>query len=259
MRACIFGVSFLRMRRKDAAEYIIECARKKQKTLVITPNVDHIIMMQEREDVRTLYQNAESVFVDGMPIVWLSRLLPDASLPERVTGADLLFSVCEYCARDGLTIAFVGGLEGVAIEAAERMTKRYPGLRVVGTYSPPFGFENDETESRKIVDLCGQWKPDILSLGLGTPKQELWAQSHLDSLECGPVLCFGAAIDFAADRIKRAPVFMQNAGLEWFWRLLQEPRRMWHRYLVRGPRFFIYALRELCTQWLNHFKKSSVQ
>lgn len=162
-----------------------------------------------------------------------------------MTGADLLFEVCALAAKRGLKVAFVGGLPGVAEQARTNLAKLYPGLNVVGCYCPPFGFENSELESQKVVDFCNELRPDILFIGVGAPKQEKWAAKHLSRIDVGPVLCVGAAFDFAAGTIKRAPVIVQRCGVEWLWRLASEPKRLWRRYLLRDSKFVGIALREI--------------
>ena len=245
-RVTLFGLAFDALTLDDAAEAIIAAAKRRQKGLVVTPNVDHVLLVGEDQRVAEVYRRASFRFADGMPIVWVSRLRGRARrLPERVTGADLLVRLCEHAARSGVSVFFAGGQPGVADAAARQMTERYPGLCVVGTDSPPFGFEKDAETSRQLAAKISRAAPDLLFMGVGTPKQELWADSHIDALDCGPILCCGAAFDFAAGSAKRAPALIQRSGMEWLWRLVHEPRRLWRRYLQRGPRFAGVALREL--------------
>jgi N-acetylglucosaminyldiphosphoundecaprenol N-acetyl-beta-D-mannosaminyltransferase len=246
----IFGLNFFSVTLAEAADLVIDSAKRKKKGLVVTPNVDHIVQLQNDNEMRQIYTSADFVFADGMPIVWLSKVLRNRALPERVTGADLLPAVCERSAKQGLQLMFVGGLPGVAAQAALKLQEQYPGLKVVSTYSPPFGFENDIAESNNIITLVRNAAPDILFIGVGTPKQEKWAHAHIHQLQTGPILCVGAAFDFAAGNIKRAPILIQKLGLEWAWRLASEPKRLWRRYIVTDSRFIYIAAHEISKHYL---------
>lgn len=241
----LFGIVFDSMTFGEALDAVFDAGRQRRKGLVVTPNVDHIVNISRDQDLRALYRRATLVLADGMPVVVTGRLSKDGYLPERVTGADLFPAIAERAAKEGLSIALVGGNPGVADRAADVLRTRYPGIRIVGTYCPPFGFEHDTAESESIVGLCNEWRPDFLFLGVGSPKQERWGDKHLGQLDVGPVLCVGAAFDFVAGSIKRAPRWMQKAGLEWAWRLLHEPRRLGRRYLGKGFAFLPLAMREI--------------
>lgn len=246
----LFGLEFHAMDFGSAVDAIADAARRREKGLVITPNVDHIVTVHRRPEVRRIYRGARFLFADGMPIIWTSRLVPGKSLPGRITGADLLPALCKRAADIGLSVAFIGGLPGIAQLASEAMRKRYPGLRVVGVQCPPFGFESDARHTQDIIDLCNAARPDILFFGVGTPKQEIWSHAHLERIDVGMVLCIGAALDFAAGTLKRAPTWMQRFGLEWLWRMSQDPKRLLKRYLIRDAAFFRIALREILS---GHF------
>lgn len=224
---------------------IIQAAREGSRVLVVTPNVDHILRLYDDAELVMIYRSADFVFADGMPLVWLSKLLPGESLPGRVTGADLLPEVCRMAVNSGLKVIFMGGNPGVAERAAEVLQIRFPGLKVAGTYFPPFGFEHSELETEKMITFCNAHEPDLLFFGVGSPKQERWAAAQLPKLKVGVLLCVGAAFDFASGDIRRAPLMMQNLGIEWLWRLLSEPQRLWRRYLLCARRFVVLAIREV--------------
>ena len=229
-----------------AVQQIISAAQKNQRGLVVTPNVDHIVLLQNDHAMREIFQTALLVYPDGMPLVWLSKLMAgNTPFPERITGADLLPAVCSKAAEQALRVYFLGGNPGIAAKAAENLVRLFPALIVAGTYCPPFGFEYDELETSRIKTDINSKNVDILFLGVGTPKQEKWAYANLPELQVGPVLCIGAAFDFAAGSSKRAPLQIQNAGLEWFWRLAHDPSRLWKRYLLRDSRFIPIAWHEL--------------
>lgn len=211
--------------------------------LVVTPNTDHVVKLSRDPVFKEAYGRAALIFADGMPVVWASRLL-GAPLKARVAGAALLPALCERAAERGWRVFFMGGHPGVADQAASRLTARFPGLLIVGRYAPPFGFESDTAESERIVKMVRAARPDLLFVGVGAPKQEKWSAAHLGALGVPLVPCVGAAFDFAAGSVRRAPAWMQRAGLEWLFRLLQEPGRLWKRYLVDSPAFIPIILAE---------------
>ena len=245
----MFGLSIANSTLASATDAIIEQAKRHEAGLIVTPNIDHIITLKNNARFFQIYKRASLITADGMPLVWLSKLLPQESLPERVTGADLLIAVCAKAAINDLSVAFIGGLPGVANEASEIMMRRYPGLRAVLAHCPPFGFEKSEEQTQEVITLCQQFKPDIVFFGVGAPKQELWGDAHLADMGVGPILCIGEGLSFASGRVPRAPKWMQDAGLEWFFRLAKDPKRLWKRYLIRDSLFLIYALQELCLAW----------
>ncbi len=198
---------------------------------VVTPNVDHTVMLQEHEALRVAYDHADLVLPDGYPVVWASRLL-GKKLPERVAGSDLVPAL--FTAADPerpLRTFLLGAAPGVAKRAGQRIKKRWAGVEVVDTYSPPFGFENDDAEQERILARIEKSRPDVVVVGLGAPKQEVWVYKQRDRLASSVVLCVGATIDFLAGEKSRAPRWVQRVYLEWFYRLLNEPRRLAWRYM----------------------------
>lgn len=201
---------------------------------VVTPNSDHVVMLQNHAGLQAAYRDADLVLADGMPVVAASRLLRPAGgrLPERVTGADLTVSLFEAAgAGRPLNVYLLGAGPGVAERAAAAVERRWRHVRVSGTYSPPLGFERDEAENETILARIATARPDVLVVGLGAPKQECWVHEHRRRLAAKVALCVGATIDFLAGEKRRAPRWMQRAGLEWLHRLLSEPRRLLRRYL----------------------------
>jgi N-acetylglucosaminyldiphosphoundecaprenol N-acetyl-beta-D-mannosaminyltransferase len=197
---------------------------------VVTPNVDHTRLLHESAAFRDAYAVADMTLADGMPVVWASRLL-GKPLPERVTGADLvpaLFSAADESRP--LRVFLLGALPGVADRAAGNIMARWPHVYVSGTYSPPFGFEKDAKQNNDILSRIAAAKCDVVVVGLGAPKQELWVHAHRDRIEAKVALCVGATIDFLAGEVRRAPLWVQSIGLEWCYRLLSEPRRLFRRY-----------------------------
>ncbi len=216
--------------RQEAIEAILAMAISPRAHAVVTPNSDHIVMLEDNAELRAAYAKADLVLADGMPLVWASRWI-GPRLPERVTGAELMPLLCAEAARRQLRVYFLGAGPGIAEEAKRRLEEEYPGLQVCGTYSPPLGFEKDASQNRVILERLRAAEAHLIFVGLGAPKQELWIAAHQDQLSRGVFLGVGAAIDFCAGHIKRAPIWMQKLGLEWTYRLLQEPRRLARRYL----------------------------
>ena len=248
METKLLGVSFEHATMSSAVSQILDAAREGQKGIVFTPNVDHIVMLQDDAEMRRIYQEALFRYADGMPIVWLSRFVTANPLPERVAGSDLLIALCKKAAGTGLNLYFMGGNPGIAEKAANNLCQQYQGLHIVGTWCPPYGFEHNSTETELIINDINSRNVDILFIGVGAPKQEKWAYAHMHRLQVGPILCVGASFDFAAGTIKRAPLWIQNIGFEWVWRLASEPGRLWKRYLLRDSRFIPLALKEIFNQ-----------
>lgn len=204
---------------------------------VVTPNVDHAVMYQTRADLRQAYRHASMVLADGMPLVVASRLL-GKRLPERVAGSDLVPALFDAVAGrrqtgppvEPVRVFLLGAAAEVAARAGRNIVARWPGVRIVGTLSPARGFESDDRQNRVIIEAIAEAQPDLLIVGLGAPKQELWVRAHRDAIEAKVALCVGATIDFLAGHKRRAPSWMRHLGLEWLHRLAREPRRLAARY-----------------------------
>ncbi len=206
-------------------------ADERQCRFVVTPNVDHAVLLQHDAKLRQAYRDAALVLADGMPIVAASRLLGH-SLPERVAGSDLVPAVLAAAnATRPLRVFLLGAAPGVAVRAANNIEARWPSSDVVGVDSPPLGFERDADECHRIVQAVNRSQADLLIIGLGAPKQELWVDAHRDQLRVNAALCVGATIDFLAGEKQRAPLWMRKTGLEWLHRVASEPRRLLKRYL----------------------------
>jgi N-acetylglucosaminyldiphosphoundecaprenol N-acetyl-beta-D-mannosaminyltransferase len=212
---------------------------------VVTPNVDHAVLLQENPELRSAYDDASMILADGHPIVWASRLLRQP-LPERVPGSELVPKLFDSFQESGeLRVFLLGAADGVGLQAAENMRQKWPAVKTVGVYSPPLGFEKDDAENKKILNLIEQAQPDIVVLGLGAPKQELWIHQHHRELKAKAALCVGATIDFLAGEKKRAPVWMQRAGIEWLHRMCSEPKRLVRRYAKDAWIFPQLVLRQM--------------
>lgn len=198
---------------------------------VVTPNLDHAVLLQTHEGLRAAYSEASLIIADGMPMIWANRLI-GGPLRERVAGSDLipkLFSSAS--AGRPFSVFLLGAAPGVAERAAHNIHERYPFVKVVGTYSPDLGFERNPEECEKIVAAVNASEPDVLVVGFGAPKQELWTHAYAPKLNAKVAICSGATIDFMAGHRRRAPRWMQKTGSEWVYRSLTEPRRLLPRYL----------------------------
>lgn len=205
--------------------------QKKNCSYVVTPNVDHIVRLEKDEELQKVYKNASLILTDGKPLIWISKWYK-TPIKEKISGSDLFPRVCQLAANKNYTMYLLGAAEGVADTAARNLMKKYPGLNIVGTYSPPFGSEKNEQEMNKIKTQIQDVHPDILIVGLGCPKQEKFMYYHCKELGVPISFGLGASIDFEAGNIKRAPKWMSNHGLEWLYRFSKEPKRLFKRYFV---------------------------
>lgn len=205
--------------------------QKKNCSYVVTPNVDHIVRLEKDEELQKVYKNASLILTDGKPLIWISKWYK-TPIKEKISGSDLFPRVCQLAANKNYTMYLLGAAEGVADTAAKNLMKKYPGLNIVGTYSPPFGFEKNKQEMNKIKTQIQDVHPDILIVGLGCPKQEKFMYYHCKELGVPISFGLGASIDFEAGNIKRAPKWISNHGLEWLYRFSKEPKRLFKRYFV---------------------------
>ncbi len=192
---------------------------------------------------KAILNSADLVVPDGMPLVWLSRLR-GRGLKRRVYGPELMLRFCGESTHKGYRHFLYGGAAGVPEKLAETLASRFPGVEVAGTYSPPFRPLTEE-EDAQIVASIRQAAPDVLWVGLSTPKQERWMYAHRERLNVPVLVGVGAAFDINSGRTRQAPRWMREHGVEWFFRLLQEPRRLWRRYLLGGSQFLFYVGLEL--------------
>lgn len=194
-------------------------------------------------------QNSDVLIPDGISVVWALRWLTGQKL-KKIAGADLFFYEMErldtghklQATRPGRAF-FLGSTEETLAKIKARAAKEYPNV-TVGTYSPPYKPVFSEEDNRAMLTAINAFQPDVLFVGMTAPKQEKWAYQHFNHLEAGHVCCIGAVFDFYAGTVKRAPKWMISLGLEWFYRLIKEPRRMWRRYLIGNTKFIYYVVRE---------------
>lgn len=236
----IIGVDIDNITFDEAVDVIIAKAKEREQEYIVTPNVDHIVKLQKDNEFMNAYKDAFMVVTDGTPIMWIAEAYGTPFL-QKIPGSDIMPAVCKVAAKKGLSIFLCGGEEGVADSAAANLRKRYKKIKIVGTASPDFGFENDDKKINELIKAINKANPDILVLGLGSPKQEKLIYSYRNQMKFGVALPVGAAIDFVAEEVTRAPKWMRKVGLEWFYRFLQEPGRLFRRYFIDDMKIFWLA------------------
>ena len=242
-RVNVLGVGISVLNLDLALRAITEALATETQGYICVTGVHGVMEAQEDPGLRGILNAAFLNTPDGMPMVWLGKWHGHPEM-DRVYGPDLMLLVCEATAKSGHTHFFYGGAEGVAPELARRLQTRFRGLNVVGTYTPPFRPLTDNEEA-DFVRRVNEFRPDILWVGLSTPKQERFMARYQDKLDVTLMFGVGAAFDFHAGRVRQAPRWMQRSGLEWLFRLGCEPRRLWRRYFRNNPRFVLGALGQL--------------
>jgi N-acetylglucosaminyldiphosphoundecaprenol N-acetyl-beta-D-mannosaminyltransferase len=214
---------------------IIKLAEDKAGGFIVTPNVDHIVMSETDEALRSAYANAALSLADGKPLIWMSKLA-GFPLPEKISGSDLVRPLLKQAAGKGLRVYFLGSAPGVGICAARILSSEIPNLVIAGIDAPPLGFETNPDMEMEILGKMLSANPDIVLLALGTPKQEIlmhrWQKQGIPQVMLG----IGASLDFIAGKVKRSPRWMSEIGLEWLYRLSKDPKRLAKRYLIRDIR-----------------------
>jgi N-acetylglucosaminyldiphosphoundecaprenol N-acetyl-beta-D-mannosaminyltransferase len=223
-----------------------------QAGVVFTPNVDHLIKLQKDPEFLQAYSISDYKVCDSQILLYASKFL-GTPFKEKISGSDLFPAFYNHHKNNhDIKIFLLGGVEGVAFQAQTKINHKIGREMVVGTYSPPFGFEKDEEECQKIIDLINNSAATVLAIGLGAPKQEKWIYKYKGLLPKIKIfMAVGATIDFEAGNIKRAPKWISQIGLEWMFRLLSEPKRLWKRYLVDDVAFLVLILK----QKLNFYGK----
>ena len=226
-----------------------------RKGVLITPNVDHLVKLQKDKDFYEVYQKAEWVVCDSKILYLLSKSLKH-SLPEPIPGSSFFTAFYEYHKDDpDCRIFLLGAAGGVALKAMKEINTKVGREIVVGAHSPSFGFEKNEEECSCLVDIVNQSGANVLLVGVGAPKQEKWIMKYRDRMpKVDLFLALGATIDFEAKTLKRAPMFWQKIGMEWLYRCLKDPKRLFKRYFVDDMRFFGYFLKQLMGVYKNPFK-----
>lgn len=226
------------------------------KGVLITPNVDHLVKLQKDEDFYKIYQQAEWVVCDSKILYLMSKLLKEP-LPEAIPGSSFFTAYYMYHKDNpNCKIFLLGAAEGIAEKACQNINKKVGREIVVGAHSPSYGFEKNEKECEELVKIVNDSGANVLLVGVGAPKQEKWIMKYRDRMPNIDVfMALGATIDFEAGTLKRAPEIWQKCGMEWLYRALKEPKRLFKRYFVDDMQFFYYFGKQLLGIYKDPFKK----
>lgn len=227
----LLNAEYTNLEEADLLENVMRDVREHRGGYLVFLNVDVVMKIEEDPDLAQAVSQADYTVADGMPLIWISRLFR-RPLKEKISGSDFVPRLCAAAARENKTVFLAGGREDVLLRATNNLKKEWPDLSVAGMYAPPFGFENHPEEIEKMNDCIRAAKPDILILCLGCPKQEKYIAQNREKYQAGMSICAGATVDFLAGEVKRCPPWMSRCGLEWFFRFLQEPRRLFKRYFI---------------------------
>ena len=227
---------------KEAVTQIKIWVTQKSTYFVSIASINNILSALKESSLVAVQNSADMTTADGMPLVWILRLRGHKHI-ERVCGPDLMPAVLEMAEQEGFSNYFYGCTDEVLETMRNNLKKMFPGLKITGSYAPPFRKLNEE-ENREVIDRINRCNPQLVWVGLSTPKQELWMYENRGRLKDCVIIGVGAAFDYFAGNIKRAPKWIQSFGLEWLFRLVQEPRRLWKRYLLLYPRFPFLLMKE---------------
>jgi N-acetylglucosaminyldiphosphoundecaprenol N-acetyl-beta-D-mannosaminyltransferase len=241
-RVNVLGVGISALNIPLAVESIDRAVREKRKGYICVTGVHGVMESQRSPELRRIHNESFLTTPDGMPMVWLGRL-GGARQMSRVYGPDLMLAVMEVSAERGYRHFFYGGTNGLAEELRAKLTERFPGLQVAGTYEPPFRSLN-EAEERELQAQIAASRPDIMWVGISTPKQERFVAEYLAKLDATLMVAVGAAFNFHAGRVQEAPRWVRHSGFQWLYRCLREPR-LWRRYGIIVPAFLFRAALQL--------------
>lgn len=236
-RANVLGVGVSTINLEDATALFQQALEEGLRGYVCVTGVHGVMEARKDQHLRRILNSSLLSTPDGVPMVWIGRLQGFSQMG-RVFGPDLMRSVCDVSVRDGRTHFLYGGKPGVAEKLKHVLTEQFPGLRVVGTYTPPFR-SLDANEEKELASMVARLKPDLFWVGLSTPKQEQFMARYSRILDTRVMVGVGAAFDYLVGSIQDAPVWVKAAGMQWFHRLIQEPRRLWKRYLINNPLFLL--------------------
>jgi N-acetylglucosaminyldiphosphoundecaprenol N-acetyl-beta-D-mannosaminyltransferase len=225
------GFPFLDLNEQQFVELVVNERKQGRGGWAITPNCDILRQAHTDSKLRALFHSADAIVADGMPIIWASRIQGTPLRGGRVCGSDLIYSIPAQCAAAGLSIYLLGGVDGSGERTAEILKDKNPSLKIVGTYSPPFGFEKHPEEYERMRALITEAKPDVIFVALSVPKSERLIQEIRASAPDAWWIGVGASFDFVSGTLERAPGLMQRLGLEWLYRMKQDPKRLVRRYL----------------------------
>ena len=248
----IIGTNISSLTMEELIEYMNLAIVNQHKIRICITPVNCLTAANRSKKLQAIYNSADIVTCDGVPIRWASKYLNNP-IKERITGFDLTPRFIRECVDKGFSMYFLGAKEGVAKYLAEKMLLTYPSIKIAGYYSPPFAEQFSNEENTKMISLINDVKPDIVFVSFTAPKQDYWIYEHLNKLDTRIAIGVGGAFEVTAGLIERAPVFYQKNGLEWFYRFIKEPRRLFKRYFIEAPIFFPLVL--IQKFWPAYFDK----
>lgn len=243
-RVRLMGMPIDPVTNAQAVNHVLQCLAAGRGGWAITPNLDQLRRYSLQPELRGMYEKAELILADGMPLLWAAQV-QRTPLPERVAGSELIYTLSAGAARAGRSIYLLGGNEGTAEQASGKLCQIYPGLRAAGWRCPPMGFEKNEAEMAAIVGDLVRARPDIVYVGLGFPKQERLIERIRGHLPNSWFLGIGISFSFVCGEVNQAPRWMRKVGLEWVHRMVQEPRRLFRRYVIEDIPFAIRLMAEV--------------
>jgi N-acetylglucosaminyldiphosphoundecaprenol N-acetyl-beta-D-mannosaminyltransferase len=248
-------VNVMPMTEAEVADHVSAAWRHGEGGSILTVNVDILRSLSRNSELAPLAEDADIVVADGMPLVWASSM-SGQPVPERVTGASLVSTLAEVAAASARSVYVIGGDAGVPEAAGKALADRFPGLRVAGADSPPFGFDKDEQQIAELIHRVAQARPDLVLVGLGFPKQERLIARLRTAVPGAWLLGCGAGVPFAAGQFRRAPAVVQRMGAEWVHRLALEPRRLARRYLMHDLPFAVLLLTQALAMRVSRRSRS---
>ena len=215
----------------ETLQEICRLVDEKKKSYVVAINVDVVMKIENDDYLKKITDEADLTLVDGKPLVWIAKWHKHP-VKEKISGSDMVPELCRVAQQKGYSIYIIGGKDGIAEQAKSNLEHDLPGIKIVGTYAPPLGFEKDKDELLRINSKISEVHPDIVIACFGCPKQEKWIYENYKSYDAYVSVCAGATVDFLAGNVNRAPKWMADHGLEWLYRFTQEPKRLFKRYFV---------------------------
>ena len=232
----ILGIQISSISMSNLLDDFAGLIRSSSKASVCITPVNSILAARKNDQVLAIYNNASYTLCDGVPVLWASRFL-GTPIKQRITGLDLLPALLEFCATNNFSLFFLGASPGVGNALKAKAELLNPSINIKGVYCPPFAAKFEKEENDKMMAAINTVKPDIVLVSLTAPKQDIWISENLKHLDTKIAIGIGGAFEVTAGLINRAPLWMQKAGLEWFYRFTQEPKRMFKRYFIEAPVF----------------------
>lgn len=227
--AKIFGMNFYEKNISELVDELDSIIKCDKKASIFTPNVDHVINNSKDKNVFDIYSASEYIIADGWPLVTTSKIKKESIF--RITGVDLMDKLLELSDREGYSVFFLGATDDTLIRLKENISKQYKGIKNIGVHNGYF------TNNDEVIREINSKKFNILFVGMGNPKQEIWIRENMKQLDCNLMLGIGGALKIFSQEVERAPQWVQIIGMEWFYRFLKEPKRLFYRYFVKYPRF----------------------